>query len=270
MDSPSLSEIIQGYFSAKVGSYADMAAMGLIIYDTLLTLEDEVALIWRKKISLGSILYLQARYCIIIGIIIEFIIDILLLVKSRNNHYPAIKYPHTALSVIALISDGAVMAITAYFAWEESKQFRKAFGSSRQSLTIILLHQGVIRFIIIALAQSIGGFDIGLEAVVSVILICRFMLQLRKFNSGVQTLPSINVVSNSGIRGRLHQVHQTIIGEFGNTGIDYDLETENGMAEVDSGDHIPSVGIDTEVCVTTEEFPWAINPVESILGSLAA
>ncbi|KIJ49105.1 hypothetical protein M422DRAFT_246915 [Sphaerobolus stellatus SS14] len=174
------------------------------------------------------------------------------------------------------------MAITAYFAWEESKQFRNAFGSSRQSLTAVLLHQGVIRFIIIALweieasitqkvlAQSIGGFDIGLEAVVSVILICRFMLQLRKFNSRVQTLPSLHVVSNSGIRGQLHQVHQTIIGEFGNTGIDYDLEMENGMAEVESGDHIPSVGIDTEVCTTTEEFPWAINPVESIPGSLAA
>ncbi|KIJ30550.1 hypothetical protein M422DRAFT_267886 [Sphaerobolus stellatus SS14] len=171
-----------------------------------------------------------------------------------------------------------VMAITAYFAWTSSKQLQNMFGT-RQSLTVIFLQQGVVRFFIIfiwnlelsisnkVLSQFLGGFDVGLENVVSGILICRFILQLRSFNTRVQTVPSVHIASTPGIRGRLQRIHETLIEEFGNSGIEYDLETENDMAEVE-GDTAPSAGIDTEVRITVEEFPWAINPVESAPGTL--
>ncbi|KIJ33071.1 hypothetical protein M422DRAFT_265105 [Sphaerobolus stellatus SS14] len=139
------------------------------------------------------------------------------------------------------------MAITAYFAWTSSKQLQNMFGT-RKSLTVIFLQQGVVRFF------------------VSGILICRFILQLRRFNTRVQTVPSIHIASTPGIRGRLQHIHKTLIEEFGNSGIEYDLETEDDIVELE-GDTTPSAGIDTEVRITGEEFPWAINPVESAPGT---
>ncbi|KIJ40125.1 hypothetical protein M422DRAFT_256949 [Sphaerobolus stellatus SS14] len=168
------------------------------------------------------------------------------------------------------------MAITVYFAWTFNKQLQNMFGN-RQSLTVILLQQGVIRFFIIftwtleisisnkVLNPFLAGFDDGLENVISTILVCRFTLQLRRFNTRVQTVPSVHIASTPGIRGRLQRIHQTLIEEFGNSGIEYDLEMENDTAELE-GYPTPSAGIDTEVHITAEEFPWAINPVESTLG----
>ncbi|KIJ33066.1 hypothetical protein M422DRAFT_265096 [Sphaerobolus stellatus SS14] len=350
MDIISITELKQEYFYTRVGSYADMAAL---VYDTLLTLEDEVALIWRKKFGLGSILYILARYCIVSQISIEWSIDILnyegiLSIKSLNSEndkstifgirmleilevlitilqvgaataihalligrayavsgrnsfiaaglaliivlYNGLTISHTvlfstsplnppnsAVSVTALILDGTVMAITAYFAWTSSKQLQNMFGT-RKSLTVIFLQQGLIRFFIIliwSLEGSISnkvlnpflvGLDSGLENVVSGILICQFILQLRKFNTRVKTVPSVHIASTPGIRGRLQHIHETLIEEFGNSGIEYDLETENGMAELE-GDTAPIAGIDTEVHITADEFPWAINPVESPPGT---
>ncbi|KIJ30900.1 hypothetical protein M422DRAFT_267506 [Sphaerobolus stellatus SS14] len=131
------------------------------------------------------------------------------------------------------------MAITAYYAWTIRKQLQNRFGT-RQSITVIFLQQGIVRFF------------------VSTILICRFILQLRKFNTRVQTVPSVHIASSPGIRGRLQHIHETVIEEFGNSGIENDLETENDMAELE-GDTAPSAGIDTEVRITAEEFPWAIT-----------
>ncbi|KIJ46718.1 hypothetical protein M422DRAFT_249881 [Sphaerobolus stellatus SS14] len=142
---------------------------------------------------------------------------------------------YSASSVTTLILDGTVMVITTYFAWTSSKQLQNMFGT-RQSLTVIFLQQGVIRFL---------------------------------FNTRVQTVPSVHIASTPGIQGRLQYIHKTLIEEFGNSGIEYDLETENDMGELE-GDTAPSAGIDTEVCITAEEFPWAINPVESALGTLGS
>ncbi|KIJ37669.1 hypothetical protein M422DRAFT_259766 [Sphaerobolus stellatus SS14] len=199
MDTVSIAEFTQQQIYLSVFNYADMAAL---VYDTLLTLEDEVTLIWRKKFGLGSILYLLTRYCIISHAGLIYFFDII--------NYEEI-------------------------------------GSLK------------------VLNPSLAGFDAGLENVVSAILVCRFILQLRKFNTRVQTVPSVNIASTPGIRGRLQQIHETIIEEFGNSGMEYDLEMENDMAELE-GDTTPSAGIDTEVHITTEEFPWAINPVENLAG----
>ncbi|KIJ37649.1 hypothetical protein M422DRAFT_259741 [Sphaerobolus stellatus SS14] len=199
MDTVSIAELTQQYFYLSVNNYAAMAAL---VYDTLLTLEDEVTLIWRKKFGLGSILYLLARYCIISEASIAYCVDI--------------------------INYEGVGSLKVWNPW-------------------------------------LVGFDAGLQNVVSVILVCRFILQLRKFNTRVQTVPSVNIASTPGIRGRLQHIHETIIEEFGNSGMEYDLEMDNDTAELE-GDTTPSAGIDTEVHITADEFPWAINPVENVTG----
>ncbi|KIJ31628.1 hypothetical protein M422DRAFT_266656 [Sphaerobolus stellatus SS14] len=203
MSTISITELTQELFYTRVASYVDMAALALIVYDTLLTLEDEITLIWRKKFGLGSILYILARYC-------------------------AVSQMSTGWCLELLNSEGAL-----------------------------------------SVKPFLASFDASLEDSVSVILICRFILQLRKFNTRVQTVPSVHIASTPGIRGRLQCIHETLIEEFGNSGIEYDLETENDMAELE-GDTAPSGGIDTEVHITVEEFPWAINPMESAPGTLGS
>ncbi|KIJ26511.1 hypothetical protein M422DRAFT_272387 [Sphaerobolus stellatus SS14] len=177
-----------------------------------------------------------------------------------------------AVSFTGMTLDGTVMAITAYFTWSSSKQLQNMFGT-RQSLTVIFLQQGVVRFFVIfiwGLENSIGNmvlnpflFDVGgtLEASISGFLICRFILQLRKFSTRAQTVPSVHIASHLGIRGMLQHIHETLIEEFGHSGTEYDLETENDIAELE-GNTAPSGGIETEVHITAEEFPWTINPVE--------
>ncbi|KIJ57401.1 hypothetical protein M422DRAFT_238994 [Sphaerobolus stellatus SS14] len=179
---------------------------------------------------------------------------------SRVSSYADMAALGSAVSVTAMIFDGTVMAITAYFAWTSSKQLQNMFGT-RQSLTVIFLQQGVVRFFIIfiwsleiiisnkVLNSLLVGFDVGLENSVSGILVCRFILQLRKFNTRVQTVPSVHIESTPGI-----------------SGIEYDLKTENDMAELEGG-AASSAGIDTEVCITVDEFPWSINTVESAPGT---
>ncbi|KIJ30680.1 hypothetical protein M422DRAFT_267726 [Sphaerobolus stellatus SS14] len=171
------------------------------------------------------------------------------------------------------------MAITAHFTWKNSKQLSNVFGYSRQFLTSIFLQQGVLRFVIIftwalessisekALSPWLAGFDTPLANSISVILLCRFMLQLRKFVTRDQTVPSVNIASapGPGIRGQLRCIHEAIIEEFGDSGMDYSLETDNDALDP-TGDTVPTAGIDTEIRITAEEFPWAINPVKSIPG----
>ncbi|KIJ29778.1 hypothetical protein M422DRAFT_268728 [Sphaerobolus stellatus SS14] len=138
---------------------------------------------------------------------------------------------------------------------------------------MLFLQQGVICIIIVVLqilaiiltpqdsVQNISQILSGLEAVLPPILLCRFMLQLRKFNSRVQTVPSIHIASTyRGIRGQLYRLNEIIIEEFGNPRLDFELEEESDMVEPGE-DHIPSADIDTEVRITTEEFPWAVNSV---------
>ncbi|KIJ45797.1 hypothetical protein M422DRAFT_250588 [Sphaerobolus stellatus SS14] len=156
----------------------------------------------------------------------------LLISQSVTYFSNPFNVPSSASSIIALIFDGTVMAITAYFAWTSSKQLQNMFGT-RQSLTVIFLQQGIVRFL---------------------------------FNTRVQTVPSVHIASTPGIRGRLQHIHETLIEEFGNSGMEYDLETKNDMTELE-GDTAPYAGIDTEVHITADEFPWAINPVESAPGT---
>ncbi|KIJ51133.1 hypothetical protein M422DRAFT_244310 [Sphaerobolus stellatus SS14] len=111
--------------------------------------------------------------------------------------------------------------------------------------------------------QNISRIPLGLEDVIPPILLCRFMLQLRKFNSRVQTVPSIYIAPMyRGIRGQLYRLNETIIEEFGNPRLEFESEEESDMVEPGE-DHIPSADIDTEVRITTEEFPWAVNSLES-------
>ncbi|KIJ26180.1 hypothetical protein M422DRAFT_272814 [Sphaerobolus stellatus SS14] len=172
-------------------------------------------------------------------------------------------------AVAALLSDAAVMIITGYFAFRESRRIHELLGN-RATLTTIFVRQGVIRFIIIfiwnlegsinekLLNPFIAGVDSGLENAVSCILICRFMLELRKFNEHVQTVPSIHIATQPGIRRHLSRFNEEILDEFGNTGMPYEWETETEGYE-DEEASPPENGLNTKLGITVEEFPWTVN-----------
>ncbi|KIJ43681.1 hypothetical protein M422DRAFT_252921 [Sphaerobolus stellatus SS14] len=209
-------------------------------------------------------------------------------------------FSEATLSILALISDLAVMSITAYYAWQDTKSFNEVFRYWNRSLLIMFMQQGLLyylteiypvikdcpcqgiaRFIILfmwslelAVSQKLfppflEGFDIELENVVSVTLVCRFMLELRKWsdNPNPSTIPSLNIPTDpapasSGIRGRLQRINETIIEEFGNRGIVNIEETDMGHEEIGT----TGGGINMEICITAKEFPWAINSAESVPG----
>ncbi|KIJ27792.1 hypothetical protein M422DRAFT_270973 [Sphaerobolus stellatus SS14] len=124
------------------------------------------------------------------------------------------------------------------------------------------------------LPPLLARFDAGLENVISVILVCRFMLELRKWseNPNPSTIPSFNIATDptpapTGLQGWLQHINQTIIDEFGNHGIDYGLDLkETGMRQEEQG--AVCSGINTEIHITAEEFPWAINLIESACQDL--
>ncbi|KIJ31929.1 hypothetical protein M422DRAFT_266294 [Sphaerobolus stellatus SS14] len=97
------------------------------------------------------------------------------------------------------------------------------------------------------------------------------MLELHKWsdNPNPSTIPSFNIPTDpapasSGIRGQLQRINQTIIKEFGNCGIDCHLNLEETDIEhEETGTGVMGGGINTEIRITAEEFPWAINPIES-------
>ena len=53
------------------------SSLALLTYDTLLTLGDEIRLIWDKRFNLGSALYILARYCAFISSLLPMINDII-------------------------------------------------------------------------------------------------------------------------------------------------------------------------------------------------
>jgi len=181
-----------------------------------------------------------------------------------------------------LLSDAAVIIITLYFAWKESKNMQGVFRNEKTSLTVIFVHQGILRFIIIflwvletlvnlrVLTPLLSGIDVTLEVSVSVILVCRFLLDLRKFNTSPQSVPSIDIETIpgpvSGIRGYLKSLNESIIQDLGGSGLNnYEPESINTMDNQETpGAH--SGGVGTELGITADEFPWAINPVQNTVG----
>ncbi|KAF8527744.1 hypothetical protein JB92DRAFT_831448 [Gautieria morchelliformis] len=66
---------IQVISDRLVVTYVEVATLALLAYDTLLTLPSEITYIWHKRIRLGSVLYLLARYPAFLSFIIVVYMD---------------------------------------------------------------------------------------------------------------------------------------------------------------------------------------------------
>ncbi|KAF8471536.1 hypothetical protein JB92DRAFT_3134975 [Gautieria morchelliformis] len=67
---------IQAMSDSLAINYVDIATLALLAYDTLLTLPSEITYIWHRRVRLGTVLYLLARYPALLAFIISVYLDI--------------------------------------------------------------------------------------------------------------------------------------------------------------------------------------------------
>ncbi|KIJ45363.1 hypothetical protein M422DRAFT_251136 [Sphaerobolus stellatus SS14] len=120
-------------------------------------------------------------------------------------------------------------------------------------------------FMLLVFQPIINSVNTALEACISSIILCRFVLDLRKFNERTQTVPSFSIRSFSGVRAHLQHFNESLLEELGSSCLNERLEdcfreNENGT------DTTPRDGIVTEeLAITVEEFPWALTTQNNVL-----
>ncbi|KIJ46459.1 hypothetical protein M422DRAFT_250050 [Sphaerobolus stellatus SS14] len=135
-------------------------------------------------------------------------------------------------SASLILFNGVVIGTTAFGAWSKGLELTVLYPIIRPlSLAQLLLRQGVMHFSLIGLwnlvdalsfkfgRPTLSGVDGAFNTAFSVILICRFMLDLRRANSqpnGTFTgHTTIHPVSSAIIAMILERVDQIILNEFG-------------------------------------------------------
>jgi len=179
-----------------------------------------------------------------------------------------------AQAIGVLMIDGLVMAITLYFTWTSRGNFRNVSDGKVQSLLSLFLYQGIVRFFIVftwELADAISrqienrfliGVDVSLEIVISTILLCRFILELRKFSDKRQDIPSSQVMSEtiSDFRARVRTLNEGIMHDFGPS--IFPTREESLMLYTNETElQTHPVHQHASLNITAEEFPWAVDNV---------
>ncbi|KAF9542668.1 hypothetical protein CPC08DRAFT_716913 [Agrocybe pediades] len=60
---PEALAVFDAYLAIQASRYAHLSAGVIILYDHVITLDQEVSLVWQEPLSLGKILFLSNRYC---------------------------------------------------------------------------------------------------------------------------------------------------------------------------------------------------------------
>ncbi|KDQ62363.1 hypothetical protein JAAARDRAFT_457843 [Jaapia argillacea MUCL 33604] len=75
MDAASLAEIETVISDIRTVNYANVASLAWLLYDILLTSEDESRSIWRSRWSLPKVLYLCLRYPMVFTLAFNMIVN---------------------------------------------------------------------------------------------------------------------------------------------------------------------------------------------------
>ncbi|KIJ23705.1 hypothetical protein M422DRAFT_273221 [Sphaerobolus stellatus SS14] len=152
-------------------------------YDTLLTLSEEIEFVWMRRIRISPALYLMGRYGILLGLIFGFAWSKGI---SPISTCSGLGYTMSIFATFGAIGIDGVIILTLGHTWRlYHKDIRR-----QMSLIGLLIYQGIIRFSIIfiwviiiivtsqTLENTLNSVALPLEEATSVILICRFFLQL--------------------------------------------------------------------------------------------
>ncbi|KAF8532149.1 hypothetical protein JB92DRAFT_1589207 [Gautieria morchelliformis] len=159
-------------------SYVDVATLALLAYDTLLTLPSEITYIWHRRVRLGTVLYLLARYPALLDFIFTVYLDIAniplkvrwTVMGASIRHIPAqarvtvgdwspwyssvygqfgygsVSRSHRLSNVFVILFDTLVVVVTLYNTLGLVRMSREFHMLPRKSLSQTLAQQGHMRY----------------------------------------------------------------------------------------------------------------------------
>ena len=76
-------------FRSKLLTTAMLILVALLAYDSILTFEDEVELIWRRKLSIASAVFITNRIAALLFVVYNILIDVDNVRRAfrANHHY---------------------------------------------------------------------------------------------------------------------------------------------------------------------------------------
>ncbi|KAF8521057.1 hypothetical protein JB92DRAFT_3111438 [Gautieria morchelliformis] len=221
---------IQVISDSLANNYVGTATLALLAYDTLLTLPSEITYIWHRRVRLGSVLYLLARYP-------AFLVFIMVLYTDMAN-IPLEYWQYNTLGL----------------AWRS----REIQMLPRKSLAQTLAEQGLIRYgfvltitlasgiMIKVLRPSIGAILSTVQDSLSTIIICRCHLALQEVAHPNGTTHSAHHPVMS-FTAAARQIHNSLMEEFGDPSA-----SETGISESREQDNASSTAV---VGIELEEIP---------------
>ncbi|KIJ45832.1 hypothetical protein M422DRAFT_46421 [Sphaerobolus stellatus SS14] len=132
----------------------------------------------------------------------------------------------TVVSVLSTVLHVFILGVTCYHTNELRKSLRRMVTKGAVSLTDLILHQGVLRFLIItvwdieinlssAYIKSLwGGIDSDVERAVVAILLCRYLITLKQYTSQTGATASHDI-SSIQFNELPQYVSESIIEEMG-------------------------------------------------------
>ncbi|KAG9076902.1 hypothetical protein FRC06_009224 [Ceratobasidium sp. 370] len=79
-------------FDVLVTQYVSVASVGLLLYDHVITFQDEVALIWPAKFGVVKAIFLFNRYVVSLWIVMSLCSDIFIATSNVLSHYQSFTY----------------------------------------------------------------------------------------------------------------------------------------------------------------------------------
>ncbi|KAF8513822.1 hypothetical protein BU17DRAFT_68618 [Hysterangium stoloniferum] len=133
----------------------------------------------------------------------------------------------TAENALIITFDGLILFITLFYTIGTIRLQRDIKGLRKGSITYLIVQQGVLRFV----AQS--------RISISVLLICRFFLDVRELNSSCHAINPMNSFVVTTFRAAVHSIGNSLIEDVGD--VNY------------TGDFIPSAPHEGELPVHSAE-----------------
>ncbi|KIJ34148.1 hypothetical protein M422DRAFT_52135 [Sphaerobolus stellatus SS14] len=190
---------------------------------------------------------------------------------ERSCIYQMLIHLETLNAISVVLFEAAVVAITVHHAWRERDLLSRVLRRSKaQSLSILFVRQGIVRFIIIfawtleasivqkLVRPGVSGIDSSVESAISTILICRFTLQLLEANAHPNGTTSEGQETNIGsFHAAIRAFDDTIMADFADNG--QLLLTEINKESVQTSDSEGPITLPGEAAtagLTLEEYPW--------------
>ncbi|KIJ37193.1 hypothetical protein M422DRAFT_33883 [Sphaerobolus stellatus SS14] len=112
----------------RAQSYSHLAGAVLLLYDTLLTLPDEIEFMWKKRFRLGFFLYIMARYGFLISLIITVPYTLLSLGEKSQKAQTQLYLVYQGFSLLAVIGIHSSLAGRAWAVSHGNKWVARGVG----------------------------------------------------------------------------------------------------------------------------------------------